>query len=109
MRFLNYVGFEKYKKEDIIRIVKWIVISYLLIGLGLIIQFLVFKLTYIEFTDRVHTITLRGFIGYGIYALIQEIVARGLFQQWMKKITKSSFWSIFITTTIFFFFFLYFN
>ena len=85
MKYLNYIGFEKYKKSDILRVLKWIAISYLLIGLGVIIQFVVFKLTYPEFIDRVHTITLRGFIGYGIYALIQEIVARGLFQQWMKK------------------------
>lgn len=109
MKYLNYVGFEKYKKTDIIRIIKWIVISYVLIGIGVLMQFLVFKLTYPEFIDRVHTITLRGFIGYGIYALIQEIVARGLFQQWMKKITKSSFWSIFITTTIFCLCHLFFN
>lgn len=109
MKYLNYIGFEKYKKSDILRVLKWIAISYLLIGLGVMIQFAVFKLTYPEFIDRVHTITLRGFIGYGIYALIQEIVARGLFQQWMKKITRSSFCSIFITTLIFCLCHLFFN
>ena len=101
MKYLNYVGFEKYNKNNLLRLLKWTAISYLLIGLGLIIQFTIFKLTYVEFITRVHTITLKGFIGYGIYALIQEIVARGLFQQWMKKITNSSFLSIFITTLIF--------
>lgn len=109
MKYLNYVGFKKYKKTDIIRIIKWILISYALIGLGVLLQFLVFKLTYTVFVERIHTITLRGFIGYGLYALLQEIVARGLFQQWMKKITKSGFWSIFITTTIFCLCHLYFN
>lgn len=109
MKYLNYVGFEKYKKTDIMRLVKWIIISYLLVGFGVLLQFLVFKLTYTELVDRVRTITLRGFVGYGIYALIQEVVARGLFQQWLKKITKSSFWSISITTTIFCLCHLYFN
>lgn|SRR5574344_581755 len=109
MKYLSYVGFEKYKQADIIRIIKWIVISYVLIGIGVLVQFLIFKLTYLEFINRVHTITLRGFIGYGAYALIQEIVARGLFQQRIKKITKSSFWSVFITTTIFCLCHLYFD
>lgn len=101
MNFLSFVGFKKNEKEDIKRIIKWIIISYILIGIGILIQFLFLKLEYSEFIIRVKTITLRGFVGYGIYALIQEIVARGLLQQWLKKVTKSSFWSIFITTLIF--------
>lgn len=91
MNFLNFVGFNKNEKEDIKRIIKWIIISYILIGIGILIQFLFLKLEYSEFIIRVKTITLRGFVGYGIYVLIQEIVARGLLQQRLKKVTKSGF------------------
>jgi len=101
MNFFEHVGFRKSEKQDVIRLIKWIILSYGLIGLGLLIQFLVLKLEYVEFISRVKTITFRGFVGYGIYALLQEIVARGLLQQWLKKLTKSSLWSIVITTFIF--------
>jgi len=101
MNFFEHVGFRKSEKQDVIRLIKWIIVSYGLIGLGLLIQFLVLKLEYVEFISRVKTITFRGFVGYGIYALLQEIVARGLLQQWLKKLTKSSLWSIVITTFIF--------
>ena len=109
MDFLKYVGFKRNEKDDIKRMIKWIIISYILIGIGLLIQFLILKLEYSEFIIRVKTITLRGFIGYGLYALIQEIVARGVLQQWIKTLTKSSFWSIIITTTIFCLCHLFFN
>lgn len=101
MNFWNFVGFKKLEKEDVKRIIKWIIISYMIIFIGIAIQFIVLKLEYSEFISRVNTITLRGFVGYGIYALIQEIVARGILQQWLKQLTKSSFGSIFITTLIF--------
>ena len=61
--FLSFVGFKKNEKEDIKRIIKWIIISYILIGIGILIQFLFLKLEYSEFIIRVKTITLRGFVG----------------------------------------------
>lgn len=101
MKFIEYVGFKKYTKQDLLRILKWILISYAIIFLGFFLQLTVFKLTYSELIERIHTITLRGFIGYGLYALVQEIVVRGLLQQWIKSKVKSGFWSIVITTIIF--------
>lgn len=101
MKYLNYVGFKKNEKEDVKRIIKWIIISYILIGIGIFLQFFILKLSYSEFVERIQTITFSGFVGYGAYALLQEIVARGVVQQRIKILTKSSRLSIFITTLIF--------
>ena len=101
MKFFNYVGFRKVSKDDLKRIIKWTLISYIIIGFGLLIHFLFLELDYTEFLRRLNTVTLKGFIGYGIYSLLQEIVARGMLQQWLKNKTKNSLIAIFLTTLIF--------
>ena len=99
---LKFLGLNINLKKEIKTIVLTNIISYIIILILIILKMYICKETLNDIKLlAIKGLSLSGTIGYGIFCLIQEVLARGILQRSIKRKTNNTIIAITITTILF--------